>query len=69
MKSRWNIAAENWDELTQEMKSKWELLTDDELAEINGDREVLVRKLQGHYGFARYEASKMIDAWIDKRRS
>lgn len=65
-KINWDIVSGKWKELNGEAKKKWGKLTDDELIEIAGDREVLAGKLQQKYGIARSEANKQIDDWAAK---
>jgi uncharacterized protein YjbJ (UPF0337 family) len=41
-------------------------LTDDELMQANGRREVLAGKIQEKYGIAKEAANKQIDDWASK---
>ncbi len=41
-------------------------LTDDELMQIDGNRDVLAGKLQEKYGIAKEQAHKQIDEWAEK---
>lgn len=52
-----------WKQLTGDVKKRWGKLTDDDLAEIGGDRDKLVGKLQERYGKSREEAEKELDSW------
>ncbi len=54
--------AGNWKQLTGKLKQKWAKLTDDDLREIDGKRDVLVGKLQERYGIARDKAEAELDA-------
>lgn len=47
-------------ELTGKLKQKWGQLTDDEIAEIEGNAEILAGKLQVRYGVTREEAEKQV---------
>lgn len=40
--------------------------TDDEIMEINGNRDILAGKIQEKYGIAKDEANKQIDQWAEK---
>ena len=42
----WDQVAGKWKRLTGEVKKKWSSLTDDELIQVNGRREVLANKIQ-----------------------
>ena len=39
--------------------------TDDELLEVNGNRDILAGKIQEKYGIAKEHANKQIDKWAD----
>ncbi|WP_018924560.1 CsbD family protein [Salsuginibacillus kocurii] len=53
-----------WDLVTGEAQKKWGKLTDDDLQQIEGDREKLIAKLEERYHLSRAEAEKEIDAWL-----
>lgn len=59
----WDIVKGKWKQAMGSAKSKWGDLTDDELQQIDGDRERLVGKVQEKYGVARDEAEKQVDDW------
>jgi uncharacterized protein YjbJ (UPF0337 family) len=56
-----------WNELKGSVQKKWGLLTDDEIAKINGDRNKLAGHIQTAYGMARDEAEKEIKEWEDQQ--
>lgn len=58
--------AGKWKQYTGEMKKQWGKLTDDELLQIKGERDILAGKLQEKYGIAKEEADKQIDDWASK---
>jgi uncharacterized protein YjbJ (UPF0337 family) len=60
----WNRIEGDWKQATGRIKEKWGKLTDDDLAQINGQREQLEGKIQQRYGFAKDMARKDIDAWL-----
>jgi len=51
--------AGKWKRLTGEGKKKWSSLTDDELIQVNGRREVLANRIQERYGIAKEEVEKL----------
>lgn len=53
----------NWKQFKGEIKKHWGQLTDDDLTEIDGNREKLEGKLQERYGKQRDEVRKQIDSW------
>jgi uncharacterized protein YjbJ (UPF0337 family) len=62
----WDKVSGKWKQLVGDVKKQWGTLTDDELMEINGDREILAGKLQEKYGIAKEQANMQIDKWADK---
>lgn len=65
----WDIIKGNWKQMTGEIKSNWGDLTDDEVQEVEGDRNKLAGLIQERYGMAKDEAEKQIDAFIAKQKS
>lgn len=55
-----------WEELKGDVQSQWGRLTDDDLAEINGERTKLLGCIQKSYGVAKDEAEKQVKEWEDK---
>ncbi len=51
----------NWRQIRGEIKRRWGRLTDDDLIEIAGRREVLLGKLQELYGLARETAERELE--------
>lgn len=58
-----NILEGNWKEVKGTVQKQWGKLTDDDLAEINGDRTRLLGSLQKKYGYAQQEAEKQVQEW------
>lgn len=59
----------NWEQFKGGVRKQWGKLTDDEIAEINGDRQKLAGKIQESYGIAKEEAEEQINKWeADCRR-
>ncbi|MBZ0274500.1 MAG: CsbD family protein [Anaerolineae bacterium] len=65
----WDSIMGKWKQYSGEVKKHWGKLTDDELLQVNGDREILAGKIQEKYGVARDEAHKQIDEWADKLKT
>jgi uncharacterized protein YjbJ (UPF0337 family) len=53
----------NWLQLKGTVKEKWGDLTDDEVEQIAGDRDILLGKIQEKYGIAQEDAEKQIKEW------
>lgn len=49
-----------WKELKGKIKQQWGKLTDDDLLELEGDRNMLVGKIQERYGLAKEKAMDQI---------
>jgi uncharacterized protein YjbJ (UPF0337 family) len=60
----WDQVAGQWKQMKGSVKEKWGQLTDDDLNQINGQRDKLVGKLQERYGIAREEAMRRADDWM-----
>ena len=57
----WDIIEGKWKQLKGATKVKWGELTDDELDQIDGNKDKLAGKLQEKYGWAKDEADREID--------
>lgn len=61
-----DIVKGKWNELKGTVKQKWGDLTDDDLLEIEGNRERLVGKLQQRYGRSREDAETEARKFYDQ---
>lgn len=52
-----------WGQLRGRVRKRWGKLTDDDLDQIAGDREILVGKLQERYGRAREQVERWFGEW------
>jgi uncharacterized protein YjbJ (UPF0337 family) len=55
---------QNWKQFRRNIKEKWVKLSDEDLAEINGRRELLEKTIQARYGFASDYVQKELDDWL-----
>ncbi|MED5388367.1 MAG: CsbD family protein [Pseudomonadota bacterium] len=62
----WNTIEGRWKELKGNIKEQWGELTDDEIDQAEGKRDILLGKLQAKYGIAKEEAEKQLDSWAEK---
>jgi len=53
-----------WKQIKGAAKQKWGKLTDDDLNVINGQRDILIGKLQERYGFMKEEAREKADEFL-----
>lgn len=60
----WDQVQGNWKELKGKIRSKWAKLTDDDLEHISGKKDILLGRLQQHYGYKKDEAERAIDDFM-----
>ena len=61
----WDQVEGKWKQFTGSAQAKWGELTNDELDEIEGNRERLEGKIQERYGIEKEEAKRQVDEWLD----
>ncbi len=52
-----------WNQLKGQVKKQWGKLTDDDLDRIEGNRDILVGKIQERYGKTKEEAEREVDKY------
>ncbi len=52
-----------WSQMVGHARKSWARLTDDDMEQIRGDRDILIGKLQERYGIAREEAERQVTDW------
>jgi uncharacterized protein YjbJ (UPF0337 family) len=62
----WDRIEGNWKQFKGKVKETWGELTDDELDQIAGKRDVLLGKIQERYGIERDEAERRIRDFEDR---
>jgi uncharacterized protein YjbJ (UPF0337 family) len=60
----WDQVSGNWKELKGKLRSKWARLTDDDLENIAGKKDVLLGRLQQRYGFQKDRAEREVDSFL-----
>jgi uncharacterized protein YjbJ (UPF0337 family) len=55
-----DIIQGKWKQLGGRLRETWGRLTDDDLAEENGDREYVIAKVQAHYGYSKEQAQQVV---------
>jgi uncharacterized protein YjbJ (UPF0337 family) len=60
-----DILKGQWKELQGKVRQQWGKLTDDDLATIKGDRDVLMGKIQIYYGRTRVQVQRDLDQWLE----
>lgn len=65
----WDIIQGKWKQVKGSVKEKWGDLTDDELDQIEGNKDKLAGKLQEKYGWSKEEADNELNEFFkDKDR-
>ena len=62
----WDTVQGNWKKFTGNVKEQWGKLTDDEITQINGNREQLEGMIQERYGVAKDKAKEQVDDWMSR---
>lgn len=62
----WDELKGKWTQMTGSIKAKWGKLTDDDLKQAEGNRDILIGKIQEKYGVAKEEAEKQVNEWMEK---
>lgn len=63
----WDIIQGKWKQLKGSVKEKWGELTDDELDQIEGNKDKLAGKLQEKYGWTKDRAEAEINDYFKDR--
>ena len=61
----WDQFEGKWNQVKGSAKQKWGKFTDDDLEYIAGHRDILIGKLQERYGYAKEEAQKKAEEWVN----
>jgi len=62
----WDQIEGNWKQFKGKVKEAWGDLTDDEIEQIAGKRDVLIGKIQERYGMGKDEAERRIKDFEDR---
>ena len=60
----WDQIKGEWREAKGKLRSKWGKLTDDDVEQIAGKKDVLVGRLQQRYGWKKDQAERSIDDYL-----
>jgi uncharacterized protein YjbJ (UPF0337 family) len=63
----WDRIEGSWKQFSGKVKEQWGKLTDDDITQINGNREQLEGKIQARYGHAKDQVRKDVDDWISRQ--
>lgn len=62
-----DILKGNWKQFKGDIQRRWGELTNDELDQIEGNREKLIGTIQERYGKSRAEAEREVNDWMNSR--
>lgn len=62
----WDQVEGKWKEFKGNVKSHWGDITDDELTEIDGNREALEGKIQAKYGKSKEDARREVNEFLEQ---
>ena len=62
----WDQIAGSWKQIRGEARNQWGKLTDDDLEQAKGQRDILVGRIRERYGMAKEDANRQIDEWANK---
>ena len=69
VKTMWQKMKGSWQQTKGAVKEQWGKLTDDDLMQVEGRREVLVGKIQTRYGISHEQAEAQVSGWEVKRKA
>lgn len=61
----WDQIQDKWKEAKGDVLSTWGELTNDEVDQIDGDREKLEGMIQSKYGKTKAEAHEAVNKWLE----
>jgi uncharacterized protein YjbJ (UPF0337 family) len=59
----------NWMQIRGSVKQMWGKLTDDDLTQIDGNKDKLVGKLQERYGYSKEKAEQEVNHFMNQEGS
>jgi uncharacterized protein YjbJ (UPF0337 family) len=57
-----------WKQLKGQIQIQWGRLTNDDIDQIQGNRDILLGKLQEYYGKSREESERDLERWLEASR-
>ncbi|MFI4944069.1 MAG: CsbD family protein [Burkholderiales bacterium] len=57
-----------WKQLKGQIQVQWGRLTNDDIDQIQGNRDILLGKLQEYYGKSREENERDLERWLEASR-
>ena len=61
----WDRIEGNWKQFSGKVQQQWGKLTNDDLSKVEGKRTELVGRIQERYGYAKDQAEREVDDWVN----
>ncbi len=61
----WDQIKGNWQQLEGNLKTRWGKLTDDDLKQVQGQKDILLGKIRERYGLKKEEAERQVTTWLN----
>jgi uncharacterized protein YjbJ (UPF0337 family) len=68
VKTIWEKFKGSWQQTKGAVKEQWGKLTDDDLMQVQGRRDILVGKIQTRYGISHEQAEAQVAGWEVKHK-
>ncbi len=68
VKTMWEKMKGSWQQTKGGVKEQWGKLTDDDLMQVQGRRDILVGKIQTRYGISHDQAEAQVSGWEVKHK-
>lgn len=59
----------NWEHFIPRFAKQWNLFTQDEISDMNGDSEAIITHIQRRYNLSREDAEKELTTWLNEQNS
>lgn len=69
VKTMWEKMKGSWEQAKGGVKEQWGKLTDDDLMQVQGRRDILVGKIQTRYGISHEQAETQVSGWESKHKN
>ena len=60
----WDQMRSHWMQMRGSLRHRWGRLTEDDLDEIAGDRDIFIGRVRERYSVSREEAQQRIEEWM-----
>jgi uncharacterized protein YjbJ (UPF0337 family) len=64
----WKHIEDDWHRVKSKVQERWGHLTDDDLEQVDGNRDALNAKIQDRYGLKEEHARLQLDEWFNNQQ-